>query len=85
MGDSVDKVGGKKTDSLLTLSYAFQDNYIRPQAVKEELDKKIYQQKNGSRKKSKGRRNVTFATDDKKLLRSKSVKGISRLVLHSDL
>ena len=70
---------------MLSLSYTFQDNYIRPQAVKEELEKKIYQQKNGSRKKSKERRNVTFATDDKKLLRSNSVRGISPLVLHSDL
>jgi hypothetical protein len=50
----------------------------------DELEKKIYQQKNGSRKKSK-QRNVTFATDDNKLLSSKSVKGTSRLVLHSDL
>ena len=69
---------------MFTLSYTFQDNYIRPQAVKEELEKKIYQQKHVNRKKSK-ERNVSFASDDEKLVRSKSVKETSRLVLHSDL
>ena len=33
----------------------------------------------------KENRNVTFATDGKKLLRSKRVKETSQLVLHSDL
>ena len=67
MGDSADKVGGKDTDSLLTLSYTFQNNYIRPQTVKEEFEKKIHEQ-NGSRTKSKEHRNVTFAFDDRKLI-----------------
>ena len=70
---------------MLTLSYTFQDNYISPQTVKEELQKKIHQQIIGCRKKSKDSRNVTFANDDKKLLRIKSVKETSKLVLHSDL
>ena len=70
---------------MLTLSYTFQDNYISPQTVKEELQKKIHQQIIECRKKSKESRNFTFANDDKKLLRSKSVRGISPLVLHSDL
>ena len=70
---------------MFTLSYTFQDNYISPQTVKEELQKKIHQLIIGCRKKSKESRNVTFANDDKKLLRIKSVKETSKLVLHSDL
>ena len=85
MGDSVDKVGGEDTDFLLIISVTFQDNYIRPQTVKDEVEKKIHQQTNVCRKKSKENRNVTFAADGKKLLRSKSVKETSRLVLHSEL
>ena len=77
MGDSVDQVRGKESDCLLTLSFTFQDNYIRPQAVKEELQKKIHQQINGCRKKSNESRNITFATDDKKFLRTKSVNEAS--------
>ena len=84
MGDSVDKVGGEETDCLLIFYFTFQNNYIRPQSIKEELEKKIHQQ-NGSRKKSKENRNVTFADDGRKLLRSKSVKETYQLVLHSDL
>jgi hypothetical protein len=61
----------------LTLSFTFQDNYLRPQTVKEELQKKIHQQQNGCRKKRNESKNVTFATDDKKLLRTKSVNEAS--------
>ena len=87
MGDSIaDKVGGKDTDCLFTILYIFQNNYIMPQSVKEELEKKIHHPNNEYRKKSKEKKgNVTFAVDGKNLQRTKSVKENSHLVLHTDL
>ena len=47
MGNSVDK----DTDCLLTILYIFQNNYIMPQSVYVELEKKSHQQNNACRKK----------------------------------
>jgi len=60
------------------------DNYIKPQAIKAELDKKILLQNTSlGRKKTKENKNVTFAADDGKLQRTKSVNVNSHRLLHS--
>jgi len=60
------------------------DNYIKPQAIKAELDKKIIQHNNSlRRKKTKENKNVTFAADDEKLQRTRSVNVTTHRLLQS--
>ena len=84
-GDKVNKIRRNWKNCLFSICYPFQDNYIRPQTIKEELEKKIIKQNILCRRKIKENRNVTFADDDKKLQRSRSVNVTSHKVLHSDL
>jgi len=55
-----------------------EDNYIRPQTIKKEIEKKIQKQK------SKGSKNVTFNDSGRKLNRSKSLIASCQQEIYSD-
>ena len=64
--------------------FLFQDNYIHPQAIKQQLEDKV-KDNILTRRKSRESKSVTFNIEDRKLVRSKSVNPSSHRGLYSVL